>query len=201
MDRPIQIRFKDIKRLAPGSGLLRYAHHPHCDRHIHHLIWIKGRPFCLGCTSIFAGVPVGIIVATLVDWSEIPFFLWIIFHGLGVVPTAFQPLIQRKWYKIFARVALGATSASYFYSGLIIQAYFQNEWLWRGCVVFAFASCFFCLYKWRQVRIDDPCYQCPLGTFPTCEWNMPRLLSANVSDPAWKAVADDQLKKPLNLSR
>ncbi len=171
-----------------GGGLLRFAHHPHCDRHIHHLIWIKGHPLCLGCTSMAIGVPIGLAVAALVPWSAVSLTVWVVGHALFVAPTALQPVFQKKPFKITARVLLGAASASYFLSGLILQSYFSNVLLWRACVVAAFAAGFLILYKWRQKRINNPCETCPLGIFPTCDWNMPRLLSQNSHDPLWQKI-------------
>jgi hypothetical protein len=174
-----------------GGGFRRFAHHPHCDRHIHHLIWIKGHPLCLGCTSMAVGVPLGLAVAAVIPWSSISLPLWIIGHALFVAPTAVQPLIQKKSFKIAARVSLGAVSASYFLSGLALQSYFSNTWLWRACVLLAFSTGFLVLYKWRQKRINDPCETCPLGNFPTCDWNMPRLLEQNSHDPLWIKISAD----------
>ena len=174
-----------------GGGLLRFAHHPHCDRHIHHLIWVKGRPLCLGCTSMAIGVPIGLAAAGVIPWAGVSLPLWIIGHALFVAPTAAQPLIQKKSFKIAARVLLGATSASYFLSGLVLQSYFANVWLWRACVLLAFSIGFLILYKWRQKRIDNPCETCPLGIFPTCDWNMPRLLAQNNQDPLWIQINAD----------
>ena len=174
-----------------GGGLLRFAHHPHCDRHIHHLIWVKGRPLCLGCTSMAIGVPIGLAAAAVIPWAGVSLPLWIIGHALFVAPTAAQPLIQKKSFKIAARVLLGATSASYFLSGLVLQSYFANVWLWRACVLLAFSIGFLILYKWRQKRIDNPCETCPLGIFPTCDWNMPRLLAQNNQDPLWIQINAD----------
>ena len=174
-----------------GGGLLRFAHHPHCDRHLHHLIWIKGRPLCLGCTSMAIGVPIGLVVSTVIPWASVSLPLWIIGHAMFVAPTAVQPIVQKKSFKIAARLLLGATSASYFLSGLILQSYFSNAWLWRGCVLLAFSLGFLILYKWRQRRINNPCDTCPLGTFPTCDWNMPRLLAKNLRDPVWIKIAQD----------
>ena len=168
-----------------GGGLLRFAHHPHCDRHIHHLIWVKGRPLCLGCTSMAIGVPIGLAVAAVIPWDIMALPLWIIGHALFVAPTVIQPLVQKKSFKIAARVLLGAASASYFLSGLVLQSYFANVWLWRACVLLAFSIGFLILYKWRQKRINNPCETCPLGIFPTCDWNMPRLLAQNNQDPLW----------------
>lgn len=174
-----------------GGGLLRFAHHPHCDRHIHHLIWIRGRPLCLGCTCMAIGVPIGLVVAALIPWATVSLPLWIFGHALFVAPTAAQPFIQKKSYKIAARVLLGAASASYFLSGLVMQSYFSNTWLWRSCVLLAFATGFLALFKLRQKRINNPCDTCPLGAFPTCEWNMPRLLAQNNQDPLWLKISND----------
>ena len=182
-----------------GGGLRRFSHHPHCDRHIHHLIWVNGRPLCLGCTSMAIGVPIGLTVAALIPWASIMLPLWIIGHALFVAPTAMQPLIQKKSFKIAARVLLGATSASYFLSGLVLQSYFANVWLWRACVLLAFSIGFLILYKWRQKRINNPCDSCPLGIFPTCEWNMPRLLAQNNQDPLWIKISEDLMAQNLKI--
>src|SRR5665647_1992970 len=98
--------------------------------------------------------------------------------------------MQKKSFKIAARVLLGAASASYFLSGLFLQNYFSNAWIWRSCVLLAFATGFLILYKWRQKRINNPCETCPLGTFPTCDWNMPRLLAQNSQDLLWIKIAE-----------
>lgn len=184
-----------------GGGLLRFAHHPHCDRHIHHLIWMKGRPLCLGCTSMAAGIPIGLAVAALVPWTDVTLLVWIIGHAMFVAPTAVQPFIQKKGFKIAARLLLGAATASYFLSGLFLQSYFSNAWVWRACVALAFTTGFMSLYKWRQKRINNPCETCPLGTFPTCDWNMPRLLAQNCQDPVWIKIAEDMNRSSGLLNR
>lgn len=174
-----------------SGGLLRFAHHPHCDRHLHHLIWVRGRPLCLGCTSMAIGIPLGLAAAAWIPWAAVTLPAWVAGHALMVVPTAVQPLIQKKAFKIAARIALGAASASYLLSGLVLQSYFSNAWLWRASVLLAFASGFWALYTWRQRRINNPCDGCPLGTFPTCEWNMPQLLAQNSHDPLWIQISAD----------
>ena len=82
-------------------------------------------------------------------------------------------------------------------SGLLLHSYFSNAWLWRASVLLAFASGFAALYVWRQRRINNPCDGCPLGTFPTCDWNMPRLLAQNAQDPLWLQIgADLEAQRP-----
>jgi hypothetical protein len=172
----------EIRRLAPGSGMLRWAHHPHCSRHDHHLVRPFGRPLCLGCTCVALGAPLGVAAACAIDWHAWPMALWIALHLMLLAPTALQPLVQAKGYKILARTLLGFVSGSYLVSGLFCVDYFTPVWLFKGAVVFAFFAMLKLLLAWRNHRTSDPCSNCPLGVFPTCEWNLPRLLAANADD-------------------
>jgi hypothetical protein len=172
----------NLKRLAPGSGMLRWAHHPHCSRHDHHLVRPFGRPLCLGCTCVAIGVPLGIGAACAIDWHTWPMAQWIVFHLLLLVPTTMQPLVQKKPFKIVSRTLLGAVSGSYLVSGLFYVVYFNPAWLFKASVLFAFFAMSKLLLSWRNRRTADPCSNCPLGVFPTCEWNLPRLLAANAHD-------------------
>jgi hypothetical protein len=172
----------DIKRLTPGSGMLRWAHHPHCERHDHHLLRPFGRPICLGCTCVALGVPVGIGLALAIDWHMWTISEWIALHLLLLLPTATQPFWQRKSFKVISRTLLGMASSSYLCSGLFRVDYFAPIWLFKLSVLFAFGAMLKMLLAWRNRRTYDPCSDCPFGVFPTCEWNMPRLLAANADD-------------------
>jgi hypothetical protein len=186
---PIRISAADVKRLAPGSSFLPFAHHPHCDRHSHHLIWVAGRPLCLGCTGLYFGVPLGAVAAWWWDWHGMSLVAWMVLHWILLAPTALQPFVQKKLYKICSRVLLGVACGSYFVSGLFKVSYFDNAWLWRFSVLLAFGCFFSALYLWRLKHFDDPCVNCPLGRFPTCDWNMPRLLAANPDDALLGKIA------------
>ncbi|VXB57767.1 conserved membrane hypothetical protein [Burkholderia sp. 8Y] len=172
----------EMRRLAPGSGMLRWAHHPHCKRHDHHLVRPFGRPLCLGCTCVALGAPLGIAAACAISWQSWPMAQWVVFHLLLILPTALQPLWQAKRFKIFARTLLGFASGSYLVSGLFCVRYFTPVWLFKAAVLFAFGAMLKLLLAWRNRRTADPCSNCPLGIFPTCEWNLPRLLAANAHD-------------------
>lgn len=176
----------EIKRLAPGSGMLRWAHHPHCERHDHHLVRPFGRPLCLGCTCVALGAPLGIGAACAIEWQigwqSWSMAQWVVFHLLLLVPTALQPLLQAKRFKMIARTLLGFASGSYLVSGLFCASYFAPVWLFKAAVVFAFGAMLKLLLAWRNRRTADPCSNCALGMFPTCEWNLPRLLAANAHD-------------------
>jgi len=71
----------------------------------------------------------GVAVAALTPWATITLPAWVAGHALFISPTALQPFIQKKGFKIASRISLGAASASYFLSGLGLQSYFSNSWL------------------------------------------------------------------------
>jgi len=172
-----------IKQLTAGSNFLPFAHHPHCSRHSHHLIWVGGHPLCLGCSSLYSGVPIGIFVSSVTDWSEFGLATWIAIHIAALLPTVVQPFFQEKWFKILSRTLLGVACGSYFFSGMLkVAFFFDNPWIWRSAVIVAFLSLYALLSEWRRRNANDPCKMCPLGQFPTCDWNLPRLLAGNNDD-------------------
>jgi hypothetical protein len=186
----------NARQLAAGSGMLRWAHHPHCSRHDHHLVRPFGRPLCLGCTSVALGAPLGIGFACMMHWQSWAMWQWVALHLLMLAPTVVQPLIQRKTFKIVARGLLGAVSASYLISGLFQVNFFAPTWLFKISVIVAFSVLLKILLVWRNHRTSDPCSNCPLGTFPTCEWNLPRLLAANPHDSLLGQIRISDISKP-----
>jgi hypothetical protein len=156
------------------GAFVRGAHHPHCDRHAHHVIWIRERPLCLGCTCMAAGLligcPAGLWIGTACsNWSA-----WFFLHVLLVIPTAIQPWFQKRLFKMISRTLLGVSTASYLV-GLAYSAPLPEPRFWVGAgltIVFLLSAR---VLVWlRSFRPDDPCVACPLGTYPVCEWNMPR---------------------------
>lgn len=173
----------DFSKIKPvrleGGGFLRGAHHPHCDRHHNHLIWIMGHPLCLGCTCMYSGMVVGLGISLVLPWSSMPFELWLLFHLLLLIPTSLQPWIQKKLYKITSRFLLGICVSSYFLSGLVLISPPYSEWIFRVSVLafYLIASRFLRFIRNRYTY--NPCDDCPLGVFPTCDWNLPRLMREN----------------------
>lgn len=179
MTRNGKTTLRQIKPLPLGGGFLRGAHHPHCDRYSNHLLWIRGRPFCLGCTCMYSGIAGGTISALLVNWSSFRIEGWIALHLLLLIPTFVQPWLQNKTFKVFARFMLGVTTASYFVSGILFANPPFSEWLFRLSVVIMFLIGYRALKSIRNRYTYSPCSDCPLGSFPVCEWNLPRLLQTN----------------------
>jgi len=148
------------------------AHHPHCDRHRHHLLWIMGRPLCLGCTCMVAGTCIGVALAY---WSQTWFHHWVawfVAHAVAVAPTAAQPWFQRKTYKMGARSLLGIATGSYLLGAAWFAPFPSPRLLWTAASLCAFALTARLLLWIRARHIDDPCRDCPQGSFPICEWNM-----------------------------
>lgn len=158
------------------AGFLPGAHHPHCPRHSNHLLWIRGRPLCLGCTCMSAGTVVGLVLGVALASRSSSTLAWILPHVALVAPTALQPWVQAKAFKIAARTALGLASGSYGV-GLAFGAPLPAPRLISVVVLIAvFLASLFSLLWLRRRRPNDPCKACPLGVFPTCDWNLPRLL-------------------------
>jgi len=152
-----------VSRLRPG------AHHPDCYRYDHHLLRVGRRPLCLGCCCLWSGVALGLPTSTLVPpW-------WLVALGLALVaPTALQPYIQRKPFKIVARSMLGVGCAWYVL-GLIVAPSWDPQGL---AVRLAGAGLFHLLYRalrqLRQKRLNDPCAECPHGRKPFCLHYLPQ---------------------------
>lgn len=180
-----------------NGGYLRGAHHPHCDRHHNHLIWIAGHPLCLGCTCMYSGIAIGIPLALVIDWSPFSFPMWIIFHWALLLPTILQFKIQKKFFKMTSRFFLGVGSSLYFVSGLIFINPPFSEWVFRFTVILTFIVFYRVLKQFRERYSKSPCDNCPLGQFPTCEWNLPRLLDNDDTSLLLEVLSTNTLQNLL----
>lgn len=165
--------------LAPkmiGAGaFLPGAHHPHCPRHDGHLLWVRGRPFCLGCACMGSGFVVGAAVSAAVG-HHLPFAPWFGLHAALAAPTALQPWFQRKAFKIAARFGLGTATGSYLLGAVLFAPLPDPRLVTATLLLLICAGSAWALLRLRARRPNDPCATCPLGMFPTCSWNLPRLL-------------------------
>ena len=164
--------------ILPGSAFLPGAHHPHCERHETHLLWVFGRPLCLGCTCVAIGFVVGLVTVCMVrPLPACGLVPWVSMHALLVAPTVVQPWLQWKTYKIIARTLLGVASATWLF-GALAQ---RHTGLWLpvevAASVLAFAALARLLLGLRDAKTKSPCVSCPLGAYPTCSWNLPRVLN------------------------
>lgn len=187
-------QIKSAQKLQGGTYLWG-AHHPHCDRYHNHLLWIAGHPFCLGCVCMYTGIIVGLPLTFMIEWSEVSFVNWILFNCLLLIPTILQTRIQIKSYKIVSRLLLGISISMYFISGLFFIELPIDPLLFRCLIISAFIIVYRLLKKIRSLYSRLPCDDCPLGYFPTCEWNLPRLLAENSNDDVLvQALSNDKLQ-------
>ena len=124
---------------------------------------------------MYSGIVVGALLFLISPRVNLTIAQWILFHALILVPTAVQPFLQVKTFKIFSRMLLGIGIASYFMTGFSLAVPI-NSWVFRSVQLIAFGTGYLLLSAWRERKIDNPCSNCPLGSFPVCEWNLPRLL-------------------------
>lgn len=187
-------------RIQAGA-FLPGAHHPHCDRYAHHLIWIGRRPICLGCMSAAIGAMLGLLAALSINWANVSVGLWAVGHLLALSPTAVQPWLQRKYFKIGSRALLGATVVSYSVSGALLIRVPVNRPLWLLLMALMFWAVYAALRRVRDSQTDDPCEACPLGRYPTCDWNLPSLLQDPrvAPDARWRDRAGARVN--ANVSR
>ena len=165
---------RETVRNSGGGSFLWGAHHPHCDRHFSHLLWVGDRPLCLGCTCLYLGILIGVFVGLLL--SELRLSTWITLHAFLVAPTGVQPFLQAKPFKIVSRTLLGVAASSYWLSGVLYIQFPVSRFTAVLTMVVAFAIVLAGLTDLRRRFPADPCRDCPLGKYPTCEWNLPRLL-------------------------
>jgi hypothetical protein len=171
--------------LALLGRLPRFAHHATCARYDHHLLRPFGVPLCLGCVCMYSGIAVT---------SALLFFLVgvpgtmnaaLSLYGASLAccaPTFFQPFVQRRWFKIPARLILGA--------GLTLSgwAVLSAPWTTTGHIARAgFLAFTYLLARLAQglraKKMDNPCSACPWGAFPLCTHNLPAL-RAMLADPS-----------------
>jgi hypothetical protein len=99
---------------------------------------------------------------------------WLVLCTIGVTPTVLQPWIQKKPYKIFARFLLGMSTIAWWFGAIGLGPKELPNIVWTPVCLLFFISVAYILMKVRDKFTPNPCNQCPLGAFPTCEWNLER---------------------------
>lgn len=134
------------------------------------------------------GLAVGLAASLAISVGELTLFTWVLWHVALIAPTAAQPWVQWKPYKVFARFLLGVGSATWLVGALIpgrtsLEPLVQL--LASGLVFVAVGKT---LLSVRERKAKSPCTTCPLGAFPTCSWNLPRLASSGVDASLIEAI-------------
>lgn len=152
-----------------------FSHHPHCDKYHNHLIWFFERPFCLGCLCAYLGIFLGLCFGFYIEWNTRSEISWALIFLAILLPSFLQPWLQIKIYKVISRTLLGVAV------GLSLHGIFKIETeISRILFIIIYLSIAFSLYKLfifiRNSNLDNPCNDCELGVYPTCDWNLNRLI-------------------------
>jgi hypothetical protein len=122
------------------------------------------------------GTLIGLGIGMLLAHHASSTAVWMLPHIMLVLPSAAQPWFQARPFKVMARTALGIASGSYAV-GLLLDAPLPAPRLLSVAVFIGVFLASLAFLLWLRARKpNDPCVNCPLGVFPTCEWNLPRLL-------------------------
>lgn len=173
----------------PAGKTARFAHHPHCERHAHHLLWFGHTPICLGCACLYAGALVGAGASLWFAPQTVAQLPWLAL-GLvfGVAPTALQPFLQKRAFKIFARSSLGVATGAFWMALLWSSQLPFPRWMGvlGGALWFALVARLMVVLRNRFTA--NPCDVCPLGSYPICSWSLSQMQAADV---------DAKLRLPL----
>ena len=123
------------------------------------------------------GLFVGVLYGFIINWTYLNWIQWGCLFFTLLIPTFAQPWFQIKLYKIISRLFLGIVC------GLSIHGLIRIEHpLHQAVFYLLYLMIAYFLYKIlmkiRNSKIDNPCTNCDLGLYPTCEWNIDRLIKS-----------------------
>ncbi len=156
-----------------GKGMI---HHPPCPRHDNHLIYIKERPFCLGCFSFYMGTAISIPAIYLLVFALDLDMMTVGSIGaiLAMVPTLIQIKLQVKAFKIFSRSILGVGILVWFWALLVMMPYTTQGMILRAVgIVWFFFMVGTVHYLRNRYGKGMHCKDCPEGDFPICSYRLP----------------------------
>lgn len=163
-------------------ALPRFAHHPDCACYDSHVLRIGGLVLCLGCTCMAAGAvaAAGLLAGARLcgggvagGWAGT---LTLGAAGLALyAPTPFQPFVQRKPFKIVARLLLGAAVVALGTAGLLLPPLDAPGLVFRVAFVIMFRTVFRATLRQRARFTPDPCARCRPTAYPFCAANRQRV--------------------------
>jgi hypothetical protein len=159
----------------------KVAHHPTCRCYDNHLLRLGRFSVCLGCACLTAG---GLAAAGVLAWMQTHLFFKT--HSINVyemmslgialyVPCLIQVYVQRKWFKIVARLSLGASIPVLWFAAMFLLPGGAAGWVLRGIFIVLFVGNWkLTQYVRRQKTCDSSSY-CRNGCYPFCRDNLRRL--------------------------
>jgi hypothetical protein len=124
------------------------------------------------------GLVAGLLLVVVSGVHRLGALPWLILHVVLVGPTALQPWLQWKPYKITARTLLGVGTTTWLIGSFLAA---RTKTIPHGfeivVSILVFMTMARLLWWLRERRSLSPCTKCDLGSYPTCTWNLPRLLA------------------------
>ncbi len=207
----VEVHYDSSGAATPGRSLTvlgqlsRLAHHPDCGRYDHHLLRPFGVSLCLGCTCASLGAVTALVAGIIIALPQSTEGSLLLYGGalvVGSAPAFVQPYLQKRWFKIPARFALGAGLM-----GAGIAAWCA-PWTYAGLaaklsICLATLAFFRLALAYRQKRLDNPCAGCPWGGFPLCAHNLEKMreLRAKETDPGAAGLLDALIAQLEPLAR
>lgn len=160
--------------------LARYplaAHHPTCKFHHNHVLYFRGKDYCLGCSCLNLGCLLSIPLFFILHYLTIHFAFLM---GTGVLfyfPTLLQVKLQWKPFKVVSRTLLGVGSGLFILSCIILSPINFSGLLIRISGVLFFIILAKMSLKFRSRHDNSPCIDCKEGSFPYCSYKLEEMES------------------------
>ena len=193
---------EDVVSPLAFARFRRFAHHPTCYRHDHHLVRVLGLELCLGCTGLSLGILTGFGIYFATDFftSFQLFSIWIV----GIIlylPTLAQPKVQFWSFKLISRILLGIAIFMMLFSLVLKIDWFSPKQIGIaiiGLAIFEITRRF--TLRYRHSNKDDPCRDCPHGVHPFCLHHLDDLKALDSEKSGLKREFVEALVKQLESS-
>jgi len=159
------------------------AHHPTCHCFDRHLLRFGSISLCLGCSCLFSGMLVASVILAWLSWIRFDLLndlgTWsLVSIGVGLyIPTLAQPFLQRKAFKIVARLFLGVAIPCLWYGAMVLLPWSSSGLRLRIVFMITFWLTYRATQHLRARWTRNPCDSCPHGVFPFCKDNLPKVVS------------------------
>ena len=162
-----------------------YAHHPTCDEYSHHIVWMFGRAFCIGCTFFYSGFIISTILFLI--FSRVRVRSWVemaIIWGIGfVLFLSFLPQLKMKKImkrfkvlKMFFRFNLGFGSSLLIFSVMVKAPADYIGIILRFVSIVLYYLMYRLFFKLRAKHKEEYCLNCSKGKYPFCSHNYQQIV-------------------------
>jgi len=176
-----------IKKKFPKTLIKNalHAHHPTCEKYDHHIIWILGKAFCIGCTFFYSGFTISTILFLI--FSRVRIRSWLemgIIWAIGMVLfLSFIPQLKlkermknHKWLKMVLRFNLGFGSSLLIFSIMIKAPVDYIGIILRFAAVVLYYFIYRMFFKLRAKHKEEYCLECSKGKYPFCSHNYKQIV-------------------------